>query len=414
MLSCCTTAKGRSISLTRQTVIRVAIVVVVIAAIAIAIIDIPRNIPRHAGTAPGGVAAPPPPPPWTAPQRAALQEAIRGADAEGLRSEDYRVTAQDDDARATGQALALAHDYAAGRIRNRARFGWHVDHPAPSPAELAAALIAARGEDRLGAWLASLLPGAAPYAALRTALADATPGAERNRIRANMERWRWLPRDYGAAPDRLLVNLPTYRLDVIRGGATRASYRVVIGAPETRTPTLSATVARVIVNPSWIVPPSIVRSSHIRPGGAYAFTALPNGQVRVRRRPGAGNSLGKVKIEMPNSMAIYLHDTPAKALFERDARAFSHGCVRVQHVDALAASLLDDGPRFAAAYAGGTTRSFPVTHPWPVDIVYLTLDTKPGEAPVALGDPYGLDAPMAAALDGKRVKLAEPKIVAQP
>ena len=224
-----------------------------------------------------------------------------------------------------------------------------------------------------------------------------------------MERWRWLPRDFGRG-DQLYVNLPTYRLDVVERGQTVASYKAVIGATDMPTPVLSAAVRQIIVNPDWIVPQSIVKRSHLRPGvsSRYVFSTRPDGTLRVRQKPGAGNALGKVKIEFPNKLAIYFHDTPSRSLFGESARAFSHGCVRVQHIDALARSVVADAGRFDAALAGSQTRGFPAARPWRANIVYLTLVADAGGTLTDVGDPYKADEPLAAALQGRKPTAPRP------
>ena len=361
-------------------------------------------------------ATPAPPPPWTGPQLRDLLDAVKASEQEGLRPSDYKLDALqqaadqgkaggDVDAMADAAARALAHDYAAGRIRNRHRFNWYIDYTGPDASELGALVSAARQRGDLKTSLAGLLPTNPQYAALRNALA-ATSEADperRDRIRANMERWRWLPRDFGRG-DQLYVNLPTYRLDVVRGGDTVASYRAVIGATDMPTPALSSTVRQVIANPDWIVPQSIVRKSHLRPGASsrYEFSTRPDGGLRVRQKPGPGNALGKVKIEFPNKLAIYFHDTPSRSLFGASARAFSHGCVRVQNIEALAASIVPDQERLASALAGTSTRRFRISEPLHANIVYLTLVPGADGALTDVGDPYTMDEPLAAALAGRK------------
>jgi murein L,D-transpeptidase YcbB/YkuD len=222
-----------------------------------------------------------------------------------------------------------------------------------------------------------------------------------------MERWRWLPRDFGQG-DQLYVNLPTYRIELRHDRETLAGYNAVIGATDMPTPVLSAPVKQVIANPDWIVPASIVRKSHLRPGGRYEFSTRPDGSVRVRQKPGPGNALGRVKIQFPNKLAIYFHDTPSRGLFGASMRAFSHGCVRVQHIEALASSIVRDPERFETALAGTKTRSFSTARPLRANIVYLTLVPRADGGLADVGDPYKMDAKMAAALDpGARRVTAE-------
>ena len=368
----------------------------------------------------------PVPPPWTPAQLTELVGAIEQADAEGLHASDYRPdalraavrrgrTGSDVAALADSAALLLARDFAAGHVRNRHRFNWYIDHGGPTPADLSRMIVVARAQGRLREWLAGLLPSSADYRALRQSLASTHEPGRRDRIRANMERWRWLPRDPGQG-DQLYVNLPAYRLDVIEGGSTVASYKAVIGATDMPTPVLSASVKQVVANPDWIVPASIVRRSHLRPGASsrYAFITRPDGTVRVRQKPGPGNALGRVKIVFPNALAIYFHDTPSRSLFGASARTFSHGCVRVQDIDALAASLVASPDRFRTALAGTQTRSFTPAKAWRATVVYLTLVRGAGGMLTDVGDPYRADAPLAAALDGRRPRLPVPAPTSSP
>ncbi len=368
----------------------------------------------------------PPPPPWTAPELRDLLETVSTAAAEGLRPSDYdRDTLREAvergqvrraiDAIADRAAASLAHDFAAGRVRNRHRFNWYIDYAGPAPAELAAQILAARTQGRLQGWLHGLLPAGAEYRALRDALAATDEASWRDRIRANMERWRWLPRDFGDG-DQLYVNLPTYRLEVVEGGRTVATYKAVIGATDMPTPVLSAPVRQVIANPDWIVPRSIVEKSHLRPGSSsrYIFSTRPDGTLRVRQKPGPGNALGRVKIEFPNRLAIYFHDTPSKSLFGASTRAFSHGCVRVQNIETLAASIVARPDRFATALAGVQTRGFATARPWQATIVYLTLVPQADGTIADVGDPYRMDDALAAALDGRKPRVPPPAPLAPP
>ncbi len=406
------------------------LLVVLVAAVAIAWIghrpaDVP--LPAVGQVAEPARPSPPPSPPWTQAQLSDLLSAIVRADANGLRAGDYRAgelrgalaarqTGKPVDAIADAAALALAHDYAAGRIRNRHRFNWYIDYAGPDAATMRRLIVAAREDQRLDTWLTGLLPDDADYRALRDAL-SATPEEDwqrRDRIKANMERHRWLPRDFGTAPDRLTINLPTYRLEVTRDGQTANSYRAVIGATDMPTPVLSAPVRQVIVNPDWIVPASIVRRSHLKPSAKYIFSRRPDGTLRVRQKPGAGNALGKVKIEFPNRLAIYFHDTPSRSLFGAEVRTFSHGCVRVQDIATLGRSIVANQARYDAAMASVQTRGFAPARAWRADIVYLTLVRSADGSLKDVGDPYRLDQAMAATLEGRKPRVPPPAVVIPP
>ena len=358
---------------------------------------------------------------WTVADVDALIAEIAQAEGEGLDPVAYDAAGLRSIAERSGQsaaldaaaesaALTLAHHYLLGRVADRARQGWTIARTDDDPAALAAGLHAALGEARLRPWLRSLLPGDARYVALRTAYA-ATPAdsADHVRIRTNLERWRWMPRELGA--DHIYVNVPSYTLAVVDGGVPVSAYDVVVGAPATPTPQMSALARTVVVNPSWHVPASIVRSSRMQAGKpGFILTTLGNGTVAFSQPPGPGNALGRIKIDMPNPNAIYLHDTPAKALFQRTSRAFSHGCIRVKDIARLAAELveLDEGsPRqVAAAMTGYRTTPVRLQTARPVYIVYFTADADQSGAVTTYGDPYGYDSRVLAGLDGKPVQMA--------
>ena len=359
---------------------------------------------------------PQPPPPWTPTQIQDLLSVVASTEAEGLRPADYKLEALEQgitqrqfgprlDALAEEALASLAHDFAAGRVRNRHRFNWYIDYQRPDPAQLGAQATAARTRGDLRSWVAGLLPTDSAYKALRDALASTQDGGRRDRIKANLERWRWLPRDFGHG-DQLYINLPTYRVDLIRAGERVESYKAVIGATDMPTPVLSAPVRQVIANPDWIVPASIVRKSKLRPGSSsrYTFSTRPDGTLRVRQKPGPGNALGKLKIEFPNKLAIYFHDTPSRSLFGATDRTFSHGCVRVQNIEDLAGQVVSNPERLFKALAGTNTRSLSARPNLRANVVYLTLVPDGAGGLSDVGDPYLLDEKLAAALVGRKPK----------
>ena len=157
------------------------------------------------------------------------------------------------------------------------------------------------------------------------------------------------------------------------------------------------------INPFWQVPQSIIRSQGGRFGAGYQVTRNGN-SVSVRQPPGPRNALGRLKIEMPNPHAIYLHDTPAQALFARPVRAFSHGCIRTQFVRDFAAVLLQptgqwDRPAIDRGVEAGRTVSVRLAAPVPVYIAYFTAaGTNDGNI-VTYADIYGRDSAVRAALN---------------
>lgn len=184
----------------------------------------------------------------------------------------------------------------------------------------------------------------------------AEPVSDEDEIVANMERWRWLPRDLGAF--HIFVNVPEYRMEVRRDGAKVHESRVIVGKPNTQTPIFSERMEFVVVNPSWHVPVSIIRKEFIpklMQDPTYlsrrGFELTSGGRridasqidwsqgmprIAVRQPPGDSNALGHIKFMFPNKFSVYLHDTSSRNLFGSERRAFSHGCVRVDQPFKLA------------------------------------------------------------------------------
>jgi murein L,D-transpeptidase YcbB/YkuD len=218
-----------------------------------------------------------------------------------------------------------------------------------------------------------------------------------------MERWRWMPRDLGHER-HLWVNVPSQRVALVKNGFESASYVAVIGAPKTPTPAVSAVARAVVINPWWTVPGGMIRRGEVPSGPAAArrgYVVTRNGTGwRIRQRPGPGNALGRVKIDMPNAWAIYLHDTPAKGAFASANRARSHGCIRVQGIDQLAHTLAADPEPITKALSGRATREIALGRGWPVWIVYFTLDLDRAGQLAALPDVYNRDSALVTALTG--------------
>lgn len=169
-------------------------------------------------------------------------------------------------------------------------------------------------------------------------------------IIVNMERCRWIDPELEKDKEYLEVNIPEFRLYLVRDGKISFVSPVVVGKEMTRTVIFSGMMRYIVFSPYWNVPQSIV-NNEIKPGMARDKRYLAkknlewnNGQLR--QLPGRNNSLGLVKFLFPNSNNIYLHDTPAKSLFERESRAFSHGCVRVGKPRDLAIELLKEDPKW--------------------------------------------------------------------
>jgi L,D-transpeptidase YcbB len=254
-------------------------------------------------------------------------------------------------------------------------------------------------------------------------------------ILLNMERWRWLPHDLG--PFYVNVNVPEFMLKVVDDGKISHTARVVVGKPEKQTPIFSQDMQEVVFNPYWNVPNSI-KTEEIRPylrdegvwlfgGGGWNTSILERHNLRVNiggrevdpatidwgrvdirtlniyQPPGPDNVLGNVKFVFPNKHDVYMHDTPQRFLFAKDVRAESHGCMRVQNPDQLAAVLLkkDQGwtqGRVAAAIANGYDQHVKLEQRIPVYVTYFTAWVNDDGSLSTYSDLYGHDARMAAAL----------------
>ncbi|MBS0315304.1 MAG: L,D-transpeptidase family protein [Proteobacteria bacterium] len=341
---------------------------------------------------------------WSAENGRALIAEIAASASEGLDPADYSAAALEAELNRSGggetfdrmadaAALKLAHDYLLGAIDNKAAYDWHIDRADGDPSRLAMQLQQAVASGRIQPWLRSLLPSDSRYAALRTAYAE-TPEANfvaRGRLRANLERWRWMPRDLGA--DHIYVNVPSYTLQLVENGKPVTEHVVVVGARATPTPAIGYAAQSVVLNPWWTPPKSIRVSGKgfVRDGGA------------LRQPPGPRNALGRVKIDLPNPHAIYLHDTPSKQYFEKTSRAYSHGCIRVQNAEGLAAELvkLDTGSDAAVERGLKTyaTQTLKLREARPVWLVYFTADIGPDGKLRMLEDPYNRDSRLIAQLD---------------
>jgi murein L,D-transpeptidase YcbB/YkuD len=304
---------------------------------------------------------------------------------------------------ATELFLRLARDLSGGAVRGNSRGEIYMPDQTIGAARQQE-LLARAAQGGVAPILDGLNPVHPQYALLRRALAQ-TPAEDRARreiIRANMERWRWMPRGMGAR--HVIVNVPAFTAAIVDNGQVTVRHRTVVGARRTSTPQLSAEITAVTINPWWNVPQSIIREQGGRFGGGYQVTRGAGGGMTVRQPPGPRNALGRVKIEMPNPHAIYLHDTPAQALFERPVRAFSHGCIRTQFVRDFAAVLLQPTGQWNRAAIdrtvdAGRTVSARLAAPVPVYIAYFTAaGTNDGDI-VTYADIYGRDSAVRAALN---------------
>ena len=362
---------------------------------------------------------PPPPPLWRPDQARALLNYIYNVGREGLNPYDYdpdgllAALASGDPAvlakEATDRFNKLSSDLALGHVRGEARVGWHVVDKDLDEVRQRALLEAALNDNRIAEALNGLLPTHPQYGSLKNALA-VTPRSEAdklNKIRLNMDRWRWLPRELGQK--YIIVNVPSYYATLVENGATRWKTRAVAGAIKTPTPQLMATATGVVLNPSWFVPKSIEPEVRGKPG--YVPVKGKNGKILSwRQPPGPTNALGQLKFVMYNEHNIYLHDTNAKSRFNSQVRAASHGCIRTKDVLELATMLLADDngewteERVQKALAAKKTVQANFVKPLPIYVVYFSAAANVDGSIVTYDDVYKRDGKVIQALldfDGK-------------
>jgi len=232
-------------------------------------------------------------------------------------------------------------------------------------------------------------------------------------IRATMERTRQFLHDL---PERfVVVNFASFSAYLIDKGQPAWSTRIIVGTKEKETPVFRASIESFTINPEWNVPESIVREE-LLPGLARDPKKLEKMHIRrvgnrYVQEGGSHNSLGRIKFNMPNEHAVYLHDTPSKALFDRRERAFSHGCVRTEHPFVLAALLLAEPGRDAAALEkeahNGKTRTFKLREPVPVLVTTWSVVVAADGRVDFLPDIYGQDDDVLLGLDGKTAGRSE-------
>ena len=288
---------------------------------------------------------------------------LKNADSDGLEASDYRTpnfagltgdTLAEADLKLTQAVLTYARHVQAGRfLYTRVSRNIELPQAAPEPADVLSMLAATTDA---GKALDTFSPQNEGYQKLKAMLAElrgASGGKKADTSRqvetiiANMERWRWYPRDLGSA--HVIVNQPDFTLKVMHDGAQVWTTRIVIGKPSMPTPLLSETMKFITVNPTWHVPPSIVHNEYL-PALAQDPTVLSRmglrvsysgGGVSIWQPPGPSNALGRIRFNFPNRFLVYQHDTPDKYYFAHEVRAYSHGCMRVQDPAKYAEVLLN-------------------------------------------------------------------------
>jgi murein L,D-transpeptidase YcbB/YkuD len=318
---------------------------------------------------------------------------LKDADADGLEVSDYRTpnfaglgpdALAEADLKLTQTVLTFARHLQAGRFPYKRVSQNNIQLPQapPEPAAILAKIVSAADA---GKALDEFSPPHEAYQKLKVKLAEmrAKPAGARPEVGdgpvlehatgnldartvkelngpirdkqidlviANMERWRWYPRDLGAT--NVIVNQPDFTLKVMHNGSQIWTTRIVIGdpSPGKQTPLLSETMKSVTVNPTWNVPPSIMYNEYM-PALARDPTVLarmglnvsyePDGSLHVSQPPGGASVLGRLRFNFPNRFLVYQHDTNERFMFAREVRAYSHGCMRVQDPAKYAEVLLN-------------------------------------------------------------------------
>jgi murein L,D-transpeptidase YcbB/YkuD len=372
---------------------------------------------------------------------------LKGVAADGLDPADYPTPKFDDPEKLAADELAMTESVltfvrhaSIGRVAfSRASGAVWFDQKAPAAADVLAKL--AESTD-VRATLDSYNPQSKQYKALKAELAairngkaaepkaaapepkvaakdakkkhaakTAKPEAKSvstsaDTVIANMERWRWMPHQLGAT--YVMVNIPDYTLKVVQNGKTVWTTKIVVGKPgDHATPLLTETMKYITVNPTWNVPPSIIKNEYLpalaRDPNALSRIGLQmthdkNGAIRIFQPPGDRNALGRIRFNFPNKFLVYQHDTPDKKLFALSTRAYSHGCMRVQNPDEYAEVLLgitqpEDHYTVAKnrSMYGSTERTINLKQHIPVYITYQTAYTDDAGKAQARVDIYGLD-----------------------
>jgi murein L,D-transpeptidase YcbB/YkuD len=222
-------------------------------------------------------------------------------------------------------------------------------------------------------------------------------------IEANLERWRWLPRDLPA--DRVDVNIPAALTVLVRDGTVALEMKAAAGRKTDHTPMLQSSINAVTLNPPWNIPQSIAEAEILpkereHPGylqeEEIQVLDTPDGGRRLQQKAGPKSALGQVKFEFENRFGVYLHDTPVKVAFDQQTRTVSHGCVRLERPKELAAQLLQGQAGWSpeslgAAIDAGDTKRVALDHPMPVFLFYWTAYVGPDGLMIFYPDPYDWD-----------------------
>jgi L,D-transpeptidase YcbB len=363
------------------------------------------------------------------PEAGALLGFLKAANLDGLKSASYKIEDLDSaiadaragDPRSVARAeLALSNALARYVVdmRRPSKVGMTYLDAALKPRKQKADMVlrAATLSGSFRDYVASMGWMSPHYLRLRALLARAENGSSPDdalrRLRLNLDRARILP---GPWTHHIVVDAASGRLWYYQAGRQQGTMRVVVGKPKAPTPMLAGMLQYAILNPYWNVPvdlaqtliaPKVLKGESLKSQGIEALSdwsatparldaaainwpAVASGaeELRLRQLPGGANSMGRVKFMFPNDLGIYLHDTPDRALFAKDNRHFSNGCIRLEDADALGKWLLG---RPLRAGSKAPEQPVPLSVPVPVYLTYFTATaTKAGVG--FLDDVYGRD-----------------------
>ena len=250
-------------------------------------------------------------------------------------------------------------------------------------------------------------------------------------IRLNMERWRWLPRELGER--YVLINIANFELNIVEGERIVSTMRVVVGRKARPTPIFTGRMTYMELNPYWYIPqkiaqedilpkilndPDYLKKENIRVFRTWKDPALEidpstvdwslieqgHFPFKLRQEPGSSNALGRIKFVFPNRFSVFLHDTPARALFNKARRSSSSGCIRVENPIELAEYLLKGKPqwnrdRLMTAINRGKRQVLALPKPINVQVLYLTAWVEKDGTLNFRDDIYGQDRPLKRALE---------------
>jgi murein L,D-transpeptidase YcbB/YkuD len=248
-----------------------------------------------------------------------------------------------------------------------------------------------------------------------------SPAIRREQLRINLERFRWLSRDL--EPEGVLVNVAAAQLSFYQGGVPVWQTRLQVGRADRQTPLLKSRITRLTLNPTWTIPPTIMREDklpairlnpeYLRQQNLQVLDSQGNplapeqvdwshpGNILLRQGAGPRNPLGRIVLRFPNPYSVYLHDTPSQPLFSKGPRAFSSGCVRVEQPLLLRDLLVSPAEKIRTEelLATETTHEFRLATPVPVLLGYWTVQVDGKGALLYAPDIYGRDPVLMKAME---------------